>query len=217
MARLKVGVLISGRGSNLRALIDSCARPNHAALIGLVISNVTAARGLEIAATNNVPIEIIDHKLYPDRPAFDAALDASLREHGIELVCMAGFMRLLTDGFVEAWRDRLINIHPSLLPAFKGRHPQRQALAAGARISGCTVHYVRPQVDAGPIVAQSAVPVLEGDSEESLSARILAAEHLLYPLAVQLIAAGEITLAGERAVLSPTAQRNLATVSGLRF
>jgi phosphoribosylglycinamide formyltransferase-1 len=216
MARLKVGVLISGRGSNLQALIDSCARPNHAALIGLVISNVTAARGLEIATTNNVPIEIIDHKLYPDRVSFDAALNKSLREAGIELVCMAGFMRLLTDDFVEAWRDRLINIHPSLLPAFKGRHPQRQALAAGVRISGCTVHYVRPEVDSGPIVAQSAVPVLESDSEESLSQRILAAEHLIYPLSVQLIAAGEIALKGERAVLSPVAQRALAAVGGLR-
>jgi phosphoribosylglycinamide formyltransferase-1 len=216
MARLKVGVLISGRGSNLQALIDSCARPNHAALIGLVISNVTAARGLEIATTNNVPIEIIDHKLYPDRAAFDAALDKSLRDAGIELVCMAGFMRLLTDDFVQAWRDRLINIHPSLLPAFKGRHPQRQALAAGVRISGCTVHYVRPEVDSGPIVAQSAVPVLESDSEESLSRRILAAEHLIYPLSVQLIAAGEIALEGDRAVLSPVAQRALAAVGGLR-
>lgn len=209
MAALKVGVLISGRGSNLQALLDASIRPDHPFRIVHVLSNVATAAGLDIARAHGVPVSVIDHKAWPDRASFDAAMDAGLRQAGVEFVCLAGFMRLLSDGFVAGWHDRMVNIHPSLLPAFKGRHPQRQALQAGATESGCTVHYVRPAMDSGPIVAQARVPVLPGDDEDALSARILAAEHRLYPLALALIARGEIAVAGETTVRSAAAEAAL--------
>lgn len=209
MAQLKVGVLISGRGSNLQALIDSCTAADAAARIALVVSNVATAPGLDIARAHGVPTTVIDHKLYPDRASFDATMDAALRSAGVEFVCLAGFMRLLSDGFVENWRDRMVNIHPSLLPQFKGRHPQRQALEAQAQVTGCTVHYVRPAMDSGPIIAQAKVPVFRQDDEAALSARILEAEHRLYPLVLQLIAAGEIAVQGEQVVLRERARRAL--------
>src|ERR1700726_4037011 len=189
MARLRVGVLISGRGSNLRALIDAAADPGYPAEIVLVISNRAEAPGLQHAAQAGIAHRVIAER---DRAAFAAAADSALRQHGVELVALAGFMRLLDTGFVEGWRDRLINIHPSLLPAFPGLHPQRQALAAGVRFSGCTVHFVRPEVDVGPIIAQAVVPTRPGDDEARLSARILAVEHRLYPLAGRLIAEGRV-------------------------
>jgi phosphoribosylglycinamide formyltransferase-1 len=188
---LKVGVLISGRGSNLQVLLESCADPAFPAEIGLVISNVADAHGLERARAAGVVTLVIDHKIFPSREAFDAEMDAALRAAGIELVCLAGFMRLLSAGFVEAWQGRMINIHPSLLPAFKGLRPHAQALAAGVKLHGCTVHYVTPALDDGPIVAQGAVPVLAGDTEEDLAARVLAVEHKLYPLALKVIAEGK--------------------------
>lgn len=188
--QLRVAVLISGRGSNLQALIQSCREANPAAQIMLVISSNPNAQGLAVARDHGIDTAVIDHRAYKTREEFDTALDARLRAAQIEFVCMAGFMRLLTAGFVDSWRDRLINIHPSLLPAFKGRHPQRQALAAGATKSGCTVHFVRPEMDEGPIVAQQEVPVLPGDDEAALSARILEAEHRLYPQALRKIAEG---------------------------
>jgi len=190
VARLKVGVLISGRGSNLQALLDACADPAFPAEIALVISNVPGAHGLDRAEKAGVPTLTIDHKDFPDRASFDARMDQSLRAAGIELVCLAGFMRLLSDGFVEGWRGRMINIHPSLLPSFKGLRTHAQALAAGVKLHGCTVHYVTPSLDDGPIIAQGAVPVLEGDSEESLAERVLAVEHRIYPLALRMIAEG---------------------------
>jgi len=193
MPRLKVGVLISGRGSNLQALIDAARAPDYPAEIALVLSNNPAAAGLERAAKAGIPHRAIPH---PDRASFAAAADSALREAGIGLVALAGYMRILDSGFVAAWRDRLINIHPSLLPSFPGLHPQRQALAAGVRFSGCTVHFVRDAVDTGPIVAQAAVPVLAGDDEDRLADRILAAEHRVYPLAVRLFAEGRLTVAG---------------------
>src|SRR5205823_3278865 len=173
VARLRVGVLISGRGSNLQALIEAAADPAYPAEIVLVISNRAEAQGLHRAAEAGIPHEVIAQ---PDRAAFAAAADAALRRRRVEFVALAGFMRLLDTGFVEAWRDRMINIHPSLLPAFPGLYPQRQALAAGARFSGCTVHFVRPETDTGPIVAQAVVPVHDDDDEERLAARILAQE-----------------------------------------
>ncbi len=188
---MKVGVLISGRGSNLQVLLESCADPAFPAEIGLVISNVADAHGLERARAAGVVTLVIDHKIFPSREAFDAEMDAALRAAGIELVCLAGFMRLLSAGFVEAWQGRMINIHPSLLPAFKGLRPHAQALAAGVKLHGCTVHYVTPALDDGPIVAQGAVPVLAGDTEEDLAARVLAVEHKLYPLALKVIAEGK--------------------------
>jgi phosphoribosylglycinamide formyltransferase-1 len=190
MARLRAGVLISGRGSNLQALIDACGDPGYPAEIALVISNNAAAKGLARAARAGIPTRVVEHRGFPTREAFDAALDDALREHGVGLVCLAGFMRVLTPGFVAGWRDRLINIHPSLLPAFRGLHTHERALDAGVRLHGCTVHFVSPEVDAGPIIVQAAVPVLPGDDTETLAARVLAAEHRCYPLAVKLIAQG---------------------------
>jgi len=193
MARLRIGVLISGRGSNLQALIDA-AGPDYPAEIAVVVSNKPDAPGLAHAEAAGIATHVVDQVDFPDRAAFEAALDATLRAADVELVCLAGFMRLLGDAFVNAWHDRLINIHPSLLPAFKGLDAQAQALAAGVRLSGCTVHFVRPQMDSGPIIVQAAVPVAQDDDVDSLAARILAAEHRLYPLAVRWIAEGRVTV-----------------------
>jgi phosphoribosylglycinamide formyltransferase-1 len=195
-ARLRVGVLISGRGSNLQALIDAARDPAYPAEIALVISNKADAAGLARAAEAGIATRVIPHRQFADRDAFDRALGEALREAGVELVCLAGFMRLLTAGFAEAWHDRLINIHPSLLPAFKGLDAHAQALAAGVRFSGCTVHFVRAEMDAGPIIVQAAVPVLQDDDEAALSARILEAEHICYPLAVRLVAEGRVGVDG---------------------
>jgi phosphoribosylglycinamide formyltransferase 1 len=195
MERLRVAVLISGRGSNLQALIQACADPNYPAEIVLVISNRPEAPGLAIATAAGIPCTTITHR-QPD--AFGAEAEARLRERHVGLVCLAGFMRVLDTGFVEAWRDRMVNIHPSLLPAFRGLNAQRQALEAGVRFTGCTVHLVRPELDSGPIVAQGVVPVHPGDDESRLSARILAVEHRLYPLALRIIAQGRVRVVGER-------------------
>jgi len=199
MARLKVGVLISGRGSNLQALIDAAADPAYPAEIVLVLSNRPEAAGLERAARAGIAHRAVPH---PSREAFAAAADAALRQSGAELVALAGYMRILDDDFVASWRDRLVNIHPSLLPAFPGLHPQRQALTAGVRFSGCTVHFVRAEVDTGPIIAQAVVPVHAGDDAERLSARILTAEHRLYPMAIRLFAEGRLEIRGDRVVVA---------------
>ncbi len=195
-APLQVGVLISGRGSNLQALIDACAAPDFPAQIVLVIANNPDAAGLRRADAAGIATTVIDHRDYPDRRSFDAALDVSLRDAGAEIVCLAGFMRLLTAEFVDGWSDRVLNVHPSLLPAFKGMHAQRDAIEAGVKIAGCTVHVVRPEMDSGPIIAQAAVPVLPGDDEDTLAARILEMEHVIYPLALRLIAEGRVRIAG---------------------
>jgi phosphoribosylglycinamide formyltransferase-1 len=192
--KLKVGVLISGRGSNLQALIDDAADPAYPAEIVLVISNRPEAPGISRAASAGIAHRAIAHS---SREVFAIEADRALRQSGAELVALAGFMRILDTAFVEAWRDRMVNIHPSLLPAFPGLHPQRQALAAGVKFSGCTVHFVRAEVDTGPIIAQAAVPVHAGDTEEILSRRILAAEHRLYPMAVRLIAEGRLRIKGD--------------------
>ncbi|MSO88898.1 MAG: phosphoribosylglycinamide formyltransferase [Rhodospirillaceae bacterium] len=205
MARLKVAVLISGRGSNLQALIDACAGSDFPATIVKVISNRPGVEGLNRAQSAAIPTQVVDHRDRPDRAAFDSALHAALAETGAELVCLAGFMRLLTPGFVEVWRDRLINIHPSLLPAFPGLDTHARALAAGVCISGCTVHFVRAAMDQGPIIVQGAVPVLADDDANSLAARVLAAEHRCYPLALRLIAEGRVRVVGERAVIDRAA------------
>jgi phosphoribosylglycinamide formyltransferase-1 len=196
VARLKVAVLISGRGSNLQSLLDAAALPDYPAEIVLVISNRADAGGLERAARAGVRSLIIPHRDFASREAFDGALDRALRAAGAELVCLAGFMRLLGEGFVNAWRDRILNIHPSLLPAFKGIHVHEQVLAAGVKVTGCTVHVVRPAMDDGPIVVQAAVPVLPGDDAALLEARVLAAEHRAYPLAVRLFAEGRVRVCG---------------------
>lgn len=202
MARLRLGVLVSGRGSNLQALIDACADPAFPAEIALVVSNVAGAFAVERAQRAGIATAVVPHRDYPDRAAFDAAVHERLTGAGVGLVCLAGFMRLLTAQFVDAWRDRMVNIHPSLLPLFKGLHPQQQALDAGVRISGCTVHFVRNEMDAGPILVQAVVPVLPDDSADVLADRILGAEHAAYPLAVRLIADGRVRVADERAIIS---------------
>jgi phosphoribosylglycinamide formyltransferase 1 len=198
---LKLGVLISGRGSNLQSLIEACAAPGFPAKIAAVISNRPEAAGLARAKAAGIPAVAVDHTRFAGREAFEREMDKALREAGAELVCSAGFMRVLTPWFVEAWWDRQLNIHPSLLPAFRGLHVHEQALAAGVRISGCTVHFVRPEMDAGPILAQAAVPVLEGDTPEMLATRVLQAEHKLYPLAVRLIGEGRVKVVDERVVI----------------
>lgn len=197
MARLKLAVLLSGRGTNLQALIDACADEAFPAEIALVLSNVPHAAGLERAARAGIETLVIDHRDFGGREPFEAKVDRELRSRGIELVCLAGFMRLLTGGFVEAWKDRLINIHPSLLPAYKGLHTHERALRDGVRFAGCTVHYVRAEMDDGPILIQAAVPVHPGDDPDSLATRVLAAEHRCYPLAVRLIAEGRATVTGD--------------------
>ena len=205
MARLKVAVLISGRGSNLQALIDACADPNFSAEIRLVVSNEPDAQGLARAKRAGIPTRVLPHKQFPDRPSFDAAVERALEEAGTELVCLAGFMRIFSDGFVDRWRDRMINIHPSLLPAFKGLKVHEQVLAAGVRFTGCTVHYVRPAMDEGPIIVQAVVAVLPGDDAAHLAERVLAEEHKIYPLALRLIAEGRVRVTGERAEIDGAA------------
>ncbi|UEM22595.1 phosphoribosylglycinamide formyltransferase [Skermanella mucosa] len=202
MARLKVGVLISGRGSNLQALIDACADPCFPAEIVLVLSNKADAYGLERARAAGIPASVVSHRDFADKPGFEAAMDAALRSAGVDLVCLAGFMRLLTADFVERWRDRLINIHPSLLPSFKGLDTHARAIEAGVRFTGCTVHFVRPAMDEGPIIVQAVVPVLPDDDAHALGDRVLVAEHRCYPLALRLIAEGRARVEGERVVLS---------------
>ncbi|WP_366554051.1 phosphoribosylglycinamide formyltransferase [Aquibaculum sediminis] len=198
MTRLRVGVLVSGRGSNLQALLDAAADPAFPAEIVLVLSNIAGVQALERAAAAGVPGETISHRAYPSREAFERALTETLEAAGVDLVCQAGFMRIVTPWFVEHWRDRLINIHPSLLPAFPGLDTHARALAAGVKLHGCSVHYVRTEVDSGPIIGQAAVPVLADDDPDRLAARVLAAEHRLYPHCLRLLAEGRLTLEGER-------------------
>jgi phosphoribosylglycinamide formyltransferase-1 len=206
MERLKLAILISGRGSNMQALIDGCRKRagdpgSIPADINLVLSNRADAAGLERAKAAGLPTQVISHRDYPDRAAFDAAVDGALRAADVNFVCLAGFMRLLTADFIEGWHNRMINIHPSLLPAFPGLDTHKRALAEGVKFAGCTVHYVRFETDTGPIVAQAAVPVLPGDTEELLAARVLAAEHRLYPLALRLIAEGRVQIHEGRALV----------------
>lgn len=195
-------MLFSGRGSNLQALIDACAKPGFPAEIVVVLSNVPAAAGLERGRKAGIPTAVIDHRDYPDRESFDAAMDARLREAGAEFVCLAGFMRLLGPSFVQRWEGRIVNIHPSLLPAFKGLHVHEQVLAAGVPMSGCTVHYVIAELDAGATILQGEVPVREGDTPHTLSGRVLEREHRIYPQALKLAAEGKVRLENGRAVFS---------------
>jgi phosphoribosylglycinamide formyltransferase 1 len=205
VARLRTAVLISGRGSNLQALIAACATPGFPAEIALVLSNRADAAGLAHAARAGIATRIIPHPDFASRGAFDDAIDTALHAAQIDLVCLAGFMRLLGAAFVNRWRDRLINIHPSLLPAFRGLDTHARALAAGVRITGCTVHFVRAEMDDGPIIVQAAVPILPGDTADSLATRVLAAEHRAYPLGLRLIAEGNIHVRDERVEISSSA------------
>ncbi len=203
VAPLKIAVLISGRGSNLQALIDAFgpAAADSPVKIALVLSNRPDAVGLERAAKAGLKTEIVDHKAFQNREDFDVAMDREIRAAGAEFVVLAGFMRLLTPQFVTAWKDKLINVHPALLPAFPGLDTHKRALEAGVRFHGATVHYVRHETDTGPIIAQAAVPVLPGDDASTLAARVLQAEHKLYPLTLRLIAQGGVRVEDDRAIL----------------
>ena len=196
MARKRVAVLISGRGSNMVSLIEAAKASDYPAEIALVISNRSEAAGLELARRAGVPILVIDHRPYgKDRAAFERVLQHALDEHRIELICLGGFMRLFTADFVLHWQGRMLNIHPSLLPSFPGLDPHGQAIRAGVKISGATVHFVIPETDAGPIIAQAEVPVLATDTPETLAARVLAVEHRIYPEALRRVAEGIATAA----------------------
>ncbi|MDD4615564.1 MAG: phosphoribosylglycinamide formyltransferase [Alphaproteobacteria bacterium] len=203
---LKVGVLISGRGSNLKSLMAACATPGFPAEITCVISNKASAKGLDYARNANIPVHVVPHKDFADRQAFDAAIDAVLEKHGVQLVCLAGFMRLLTPWFAERWRDRLVNIHPSLLPSFPGTDVHQKVLDYGAKVTGCTVHFVRSEMDHGPIILQAAVPVLDGDTEEVLAERVLKAEHKAYPAALRLIAENRVNVLNERVFVTDSTE-----------
>ena len=205
--RQKVGVLISGRGSNMLSLIRAAQAPDYPAEIALVLSNRPDAGGLERAASFGIATAVVDHKPFGrDREAFEKAVDAELQAAGIELVALAGFMRLLSPWLVERWAGRMLNIHPALLPSFKGLDTHERALETGVKLHGATVHFVSSEMDAGPIIMQGAVPVLDGDTPETLGARVLEVEHRIYPEALALIASGTARLDGNRVVLTNTAR-----------
>lgn len=202
MSRKRVAVLISGRGSNMAALIEAAEDKSYPAEIALVLSNKADAGGLVTARDNDIATEVVDHTPFgKDRAAFDAAMQSKLEAHRIDLVCLAGFMRLLSPGFVALWQNRMLNIHPALLPAFKGVDTHARALNAGAKIHGATVHFVVPEMDAGPIVMQGAVAVRPDDTEASLSARVLAVEHRIYPAALKLVAEERVHVVENRCLI----------------
>lgn len=216
MSRRRVAVLISGRGSNMAALLAAAEDPAYPAEVALVLSNRAEAPGLAHAAARGVPTAVVESRAFKgDRAGFEAAMQAEIARHGAEIIALAGFMRVLTEGFVARWEGRMINIHPSLLPAFPGLDTHARALAAGVRLHGCTVHLVTAGVDEGPILAQAAVPVLPGDTEASLAARVLAEEHRLYPAALAWLAAGRVRLEGGRAVVAGAAGASGALLNPL--
>lgn len=205
MKRLRTAILISGRGSNMDALIAAARAPDYPAEIALVASNRPDATGLVKAKSKGVAVAAVDHKIYAGREEFERSLQIVLETHRIEFICLAGFMRLLTPWFIERWRGRMLNIHPALLPSYRGLHTHERALADGVKIHGCTVHFVVPEMDEGPIVAQAAVPVLDADTPETLGARVLEQEHLVYPMALRLVASGASRIAGNRVLGAPQA------------
>jgi phosphoribosylglycinamide formyltransferase-1 len=213
MARLKVGVQISGRGSNLQALIDACRDPGFPAEIVCVVSNVPEVQGLARARAAGIPAVTVPHRAFPDRESFQAELTRTFQAHGVELICSAGFMRVLTPSFFETWRDRVINIHPSLLPSFPGLHTHERALAAGCRFGGCTVHFVNAELDAGPIIVQAAVPIRADDTPDTLAARVLVEEHRIYPAALRWIAEGRVRIDGARTLVDGVASPAVPTVN----
>lgn len=200
MQRQRTVVLISGRGSNMMSLVEAANAADYPAEIVAVIANRPDAAGLGWAGARGIPTAVVDHTAFSDRAAFEGSLHLAIAGFRAEIVCLAGFMRVLTPNFVRLWLGRMLNIHPSLLPSFKGLHTHEQALAAGVRIAGCTVHFVVPEMDAGPILVQGAVPVLPEDTPDTLAARILPVEHLIYPQALALLASGAASMAGDRVV-----------------
>jgi phosphoribosylglycinamide formyltransferase-1 len=215
MARKRAAVLISGRGSNMVALIEAAKASDYPAEIAVVIANDPQAKGLEYAQAQRIPTAVVDHKPFgKNREAFERALQAELEKHNTQVVALAGFMRLLTSWFVSQWDGRMINIHPALLPAFKGLDTHARALAAEAKVHGATVHFVVPEMDSGPIIVQGAVPVIAGDTEATLAARVLKIEHTIYPMALKLFAEGRIQIANGVCVIDGVAQPQGLQVSG---
>lgn len=208
MAKTKVAILISGRGSNMRSLIQACEAEDYPAEVSVVISNKPDAGGLDYASAANIPCEVVNHREFDSRWSFDAKLDEVIRSYDVDMVCLAGFMRLLTPGFVEKWTDKMLNIHPSLLPSFKGAHAHEDAIAAGVKVTGCTVHFVIPEMDAGPIIAQAVVPVSPEDNALTLSERVLKAEHQCYPMALKLVAGGRVSVEGNKAIIKDAAMND---------
>lgn len=203
---LKVAILISGRGSNMEALVNATQTHGFPAQIVCVIANTAEAKGLEWASTQGIPTDVVDHKPFgKDREAFERALHAKIMEFGAQMVCLAGFMRILTPWFVHQWQDRLVNIHPSLLPAFPGLHVHEKAIEYGCQFAGCTVHFVRAAMDHGPIIIQAAVPVLANDTPDDLAARVLKEEHKIYPQALRWIAEGRVNIHNEKCFIAGTA------------
>lgn len=216
MSRLRAAILISGRGSNMDALIAAARAPDYPAEIALVASNRPDAEGLAKARSKGVAVAAVDHKIYAGREEFERSLQIVLDTHRIEFLCLAGFMRLFTPWFIEQWRGRLLNIHPALLPAYRGLHTHERALADGVKIHGCTVHFVVPEMDEGPIVAQAAVPVLDADTPETLGARVLEQEHVIYPLALRLVASGAVRIDGNRVLGASVASEPALVVPSSR-
>jgi phosphoribosylglycinamide formyltransferase-1 len=196
--KLKLGVLISGRGSNLQSLIDATKKHDFPAEIVIVIANVPNIAGLEIATKANIPVQIINHKTFNERKSFEDELHGALTKAKVELVCLAGFMRILTDHLINRWLDKIINIHPSLLPSFKGLNTHNRAIESGAKFSGCTIHFVRSEMDCGPIIIQAVIAIEQNDTSDTLASRILVEEHKIYPLAVQLIASKKVSIKNGR-------------------
>ncbi|SDD69365.1 phosphoribosylglycinamide formyltransferase [Kordiimonas lacus] len=215
MRKLRLGVMISGSGTNLQALIDACSAADYPATIEVVISNRPGVRGLERAEQAGIKAVTIDHKEFEDKETFEDALHECLADHKVDLVCLAGFMRLLTSTFVNRWRDRMINIHPSLLPSYKGLHTHARAIEDGVRFAGCTIHYVRPEMDNGPIIMQAAIPVAVDETEESLIAKTLSYEHKMYPAAVRMIAEGKVRVAGNKVAFKDVDVGELGIISPL--
>jgi len=203
--RKRTAILVSGRGSNMRALVEAAGAPSFPAEICLVLSNRPDAPGLAFAKQKGIAVAVVDHKIHAGREEFERSMQVVLELHRIELVCLAGFMRLLTPWFIGQWRGRLVNIHPALLPAYRGLHTHARALDDGVRIHGCTVHFVVEAMDEGPIIAQAAVPVLETDTPETLAARVLAQEHVIYPAALAHVAGGAYKVEGNRVLLGAAA------------
>lgn len=209
----RVAALISGRGSNMTSLIVAAKDPAFPAEIALVLSNRPDAAGLETARKEGIAAVAIDHKLYTSREEFERAMQRVLEEHKIDIVCLAGFMRLLTPWFVEQWSGKMLNIHPAILPLYKGLHTHERALADGVKLHGATAHFVVPGMDEGPIIAQAVVPVLSNDTPETLGARVLVQEHKLYPLALKLLASGRLHLDGARVLIKEESANDGALIS----
>lgn len=197
MSDFKLAILISGRGSNMQALVEACAQPGFPASTAVVVSNDPSAKGLEFAKDAGIATEVVNHKDFEGREPFEDALDAAIRPYAPDLICLAGFMRILTPNFINRWPDKIINIHPSMLPAYRGLNTHERVLEDGVRFTGCTVHFVRPEMDDGPIIAQAAIPTRQSEDADVLAARVLTYEHRIYPMAVKLVAEGRVEIVNE--------------------